>query len=58
MLKFDDVEWLAVDHETDAASKISGGNHSLLPSPQIGMNDGYAAIVMHFSAGGTPAKAF
>jgi len=56
-LKFDDVEWLAVDHETDAASKISGGNHCC-SLHRIGMNDVYAAIVMHFSAAGTPVRTF
>jgi hypothetical protein len=32
MLKLDDVKRFAVDHQSHAASKISGGNHSMLPS--------------------------
>src|SRR5262245_55503526 len=32
MLKFDDVKWFTIDHESDAASKISRRNHCLLPS--------------------------
>src|SRR5262249_60484962 len=38
MLKFDDVKWFTIDHESHAASKISRRNHCLLPSA-VGMKE-------------------